>query len=153
MKTKSRTISDEQRDRLMDRLQALLRGRSEILAGILHGSFEAGGPFRDVDLALYIDPDRIEGATFREYETDLGVRFSADVGVPIDIRVLNDAPVAFRYHAVKGTVLLVREADFLDDLRARTWDEYCDFAPFARRYLREAIGEGGYSVMSHAWRC
>jgi uncharacterized protein len=117
MKTKSRTISDEQRDRLMDRLQALLRGRSEILAGILHGSFEAGGPFRDVDLALYIDPDRIEGATFREYETDLGVRFSADVGVPIDIRVLNDAPIAFRYHALKGTVLLVREADFLDDLR------------------------------------
>jgi uncharacterized protein len=134
-------MSDERRDRLKRRLEGLLWGRPEILAGILHGSFEAGGPFRDVDVALCIDPDRIGTTTLREYETDLGVRLSADIGVPIDIRVLNDAPVAFRYHALKGTVLLVREADFLDDLRARTWDEYCDFAPFARRYLREVIGE------------
>ena len=141
MKTKSRTISDEQRDRLIGRLQALFRGRPEILVGILHGSFHSCGPFRDVDVALYIDPGRIESTTFREYETDLGVRLSGEIGLPIDIRVLNDAPVAFRYHALKGTVLLVREADFLDELRARTWDEYCDFAPFARRYLREAIGE------------
>ncbi len=141
MKTKSRTISDEQRDRLIGRLQALFRGRPEILVGILHGSFHSGGPFRDVDVALYIDPGRIESTTFREYETDLGVRLSGEIGLPIDIRVLNDAPVAFRYHALKGTVLLVREADFLDELRARTWDEYCDFVPFARRYLREAIGE------------
>lgn len=33
-------------------------------------------------------------------EMDLGVRLSADIGVPVDIRVLNDAPVAFRYHAL-----------------------------------------------------
>lgn len=141
MRTGPRTISDEQRDRLIGRLQAILRGRPEILVGILHGSFHSGGPFRDVDVALYVDPSRIESATFREYEGDLEVRLSGEIGLPIDIRVLNDAPVGFRYHALKGTVLLVREADFLDELRARTWDEYCDFAPFARRYLREAIGE------------
>jgi predicted nucleotidyltransferase len=126
---------------MIGRLQALLRGGPEILVGILHGSFHSGGPFRDVDVALYIDPGRIERTTFREYERDLGVRLSGEIGFSIDIRVLNDAPVAFRYHALKGTVLLVREADLLDELRAKTWDEYCDFVPFARRYLREAIGE------------
>lgn len=141
MRTGPRTISDEQRDRLIGRLQTILRARPEILVGILHGSFHSGGPFRDVDVALYIDSGRIESTTFREYETDLGVRLSGEIGLPIDIRVLNDAPVAFRYHALKGTVLLVREADFLDELRAKTWDEYCDFVLFARRYLREAIGE------------
>jgi hypothetical protein len=61
--------------------------------------------------------------------------------LPVDVRVLNDAPVAFRYHALKGTVLLVREADFLDELRARTWDASCDVAPFAKQYWREVIGE------------
>lgn len=29
----------------------------------------------------------------------------------------------------------------MDVFRARTWDEYCDFVPFALRYLQEAIGE------------
>jgi hypothetical protein len=26
-------------------------------------------------------------------------------------------------------------------MRARTWDEYFDFLPFARQYLREALRE------------
>jgi hypothetical protein len=35
----------------------------------------------------------------------------------------------------------VRDEAFLADLRARTWDDYLDFQPFARRYLREALSE------------
>lgn len=141
MRPRPRTISNEQRHRVMARLKSLLWERPEILSGILHGSFDAGEPFRDVDLAVYLDPGRIERDTFREYERDLGVRFSADVRLPVDVRVLNDASVAFRYHTLKGTPLSVRDAELYDELRARTWDEYFDFAPFARRYLREAIGE------------
>lgn len=136
-----RTIAVEHKDRLVRQLKDLLQNRSEILFALLHGSFLAGGPFRDVDLALYVDPGSIGSARFREYESDLGVRFSEAIGLPVDVRVLNDAPLAFRYHALKGDVLLVRAADFLDEFRARTWDDYCDFAPFAKQYLREAIGE------------
>jgi predicted nucleotidyltransferase len=130
----------EERDHLITRVKALLHGRTEVLVALLHGSFLTGGEFRDVDLALYLGPE-IRGETFRDYELEQGVRWSAEVGVPIDVRVLNDAPLTFRHHALKGTVLLARDEDFVDELRARTWDEYCDFAPFARRYLREAIGE------------
>jgi hypothetical protein len=129
----------EERDHLIARLKELLHGRTEVLLALLHGSFLTGGEFRDVDLALYLGPE-IRGETFRGYELEEGVRWSAEVGFPIDVRVLNDAPLTFRYHALKGTVLLARDEDFVDELRARTWDEYCDFAPFARRYLQEAIG-------------
>ena len=55
--------------------------------------------------------------------------------------VLNDAPLAFRYHALQGRPLVVRDERFLDELRARTWDDYLDFQPFARQYLREALSE------------
>lgn len=141
MHPRPHTRAVEHKDRLVRQLKDLLQDRSEILFALLHGSFLAGASFRDVDLALYVDPGSIGSATFREYESDLTVRFGEAVGLPVDVRVLNDAPVAFRYHALKGEALLVREADLLDELRAKTWDEYCDFAPFARRYLREAIGE------------
>ena len=39
-----------------------------------------------------------------------------------------------------GRPLVVRDRDEFDDLRARTWDEYFDFLPFARQYLREVLG-------------
>jgi hypothetical protein len=36
---------------------------------------------------------------------------------------------------------VVRDEGFLDELRARTWDDYLDFQPFARQYLREVLSE------------
>ena len=130
-----------QRDGLIEQIKHRLQERPEILLALLHGSFLTGGLFRDVDLALYLGPGMIRREAVRDSELEQGVRWSADLGVPIDIRVLNDAPVTFRYHALKGTALLVRDEELVDELRAKTWDEYCDFAPFARRYLREVIGE------------
>lgn len=50
-------------------------------------------------------------------------------------------PLAFRYHVLKGRPLVVRDETFLDELRARTWDDYLDFQPFARQYLREVLSE------------
>ncbi len=136
-----RSLSADRRERFIQQLNDLLEGRREILLALLHGSFLEGGSFRDVDLALFLDPGVIGRTAFRDYELEQGVQWSACLGLPIDVRVLNDAPVSFRYHALKGEVLLVREPDFLDDFRARTWDDYCDFVPFAKQYLREAIGE------------
>jgi hypothetical protein len=132
--------SVEQRDRLIQQLRDLLRNRPEILFALLHGSFLAGGLFRDVDLALYLEPGAIQREAFRDYELEQGVRWSEALGLPVDVRLLNDAPVSFRYHALRGTVLFVQDEELLDEFRARTWDEYCDFAPFARRYFQEVIG-------------
>ena len=136
-----RTVPIEQRDRLIRQLRDLLQNRPEILFALLHGSFLAGGQFRDVDLALYLKPGAIQREAFRDYELEQGVRWSEALGVPVDVRLLNDAPVSFRYHALRGSVLFVQEGEFLDEFRARTWDEYCDFAPFAKRYFKELIGE------------
>lgn len=121
-------------------LQEALHQRPEVLFALLHGSFIAEGPFRDIDLAVYVHSSAAKGVSFRDYESDLAVAFTLKVHMSVDVRVLNDAPVACRYHALKGLVLLVRDTEFLDAFRARTWDEYFDFASFARRSLREAIG-------------
>lgn len=136
-----RRVPVEQRDRLIQQLSHLLCNRPEILFALLHGSFLAGGLFRDVDLALYLEPGAIQREAFRDYELEQGVRWSETLGLPVDVRLLNDAPVSFRYHALRGSVLFVQKEEFLDEFRARTWDEYCDFAPFAKRYLQEVIGE------------
>lgn len=140
MRPLPRQMSAEQRERLIRRVQPLVHNRPEIRFALLHGSFLAGGSFRDMDLALYLDPAQVGAEAFRDYEVKQGVQWSADLELPVDVRLLNDAPVSFRYHALKGTVLIVRDPALLDEFRAKTWDEYCDFAPFARRYLREVVG-------------
>jgi uncharacterized protein len=137
----SRTMSPDERERLVQQLKPILSSRSELVFAYLHGTFLGGEPFRDVDLAVYVTwvPER--KLSFRQYELDLSVELTQQMRLPVDVRVLNDAPMGFRYHIFKGRLLLVKDRELLGDVRARTWDDYFDFAPFARRYFREAIGE------------
>jgi predicted nucleotidyltransferase len=125
----------------VQQLKPILSSRSELVFAYLHGTFLGGEPFRDVDLAVYVTwvPER--KLSFRQYELDLSVELTQQMRLPVDVRVLNDAPMGFRYHIFKGRLLLVKDRELLGDVRARTWDDYFDFAPFARRYFREAIGE------------
>ena len=136
-----RTASRDEREQLVQKLEPLLRAREEVVFAYLHGSFITEEAFRDVDLALYVATKPGFDTSLRRYELDIGVDCTAKIRMPIDVRALNDAPVAFRHHVLKGRLLFTRDCEFLDEFRIRTWDEYCDFAPFARRYLREAIGE------------
>lgn len=121
---------------LRDRLQS----RQEIVFACLHGSFLEGRSYRDIDIAVLVDSLRVGPAGWRRYEASLAVELQTHLRQPVDVRILNDASLAFRYHATAGLPLVVRDPEGLADFRARTWDDYFDFQPFARRYLQEVLG-------------
>ena len=133
--------SELDREQIVGGLKIELEARPEIILALLHGSFAKGGAYRDIDVAVWLGPGRLSPDARFRYALDLSVQLHLQIGEPIDVRVLNDAPLAFRYHALRGRPLVVRDEGFLDDLRARTWDDYLDFQPFARQYLREALSE------------
>ena len=135
----ARSVAD--RERIIARLQRELEGRIEIVLALLHGSFPRGGAYRDIDVAIWLNQDRLSRDDRFRYALDLSVHLQLQLGSPIDVRVLNDASLAFRYHALQGRPLLRRDDEFLDELRARTWDDYLDFQPFAREYLRAVLSE------------
>jgi predicted nucleotidyltransferase len=132
---------EPERATLIAALQHELSARPEIVFAHLHGSFLTGGAHRDVDVAVWLDPSRVARDDWARYALDLSVALHLELRRDIDVRVLNEAPLAFRYHALTGQPLVMRDSEFLDEVRERTWDEYFDFLPFARRYLREALSE------------
>lgn len=126
---------------LIAALRHELEVRPEILFAYLHGSFPSGGPYRDIDVGVWLDPSRVAREDWGRYALDLSVALHLKLRRLVDVRALNEASLAFRYHALKGQPLVVHDGEFMDEMRARTWDEYFDFLPFARRYAREALGE------------
>ncbi len=132
-------MASAEKERLVLDLARELSRRPELVFVFLHGSFLVESTFRDLDLAVYVRPESENDRGFRDYEADLAVDLTLKTRIPVDVRVLNDAPVGFCYHALKGRLLLVRDENLLDEFRARTWDEYCDFAPFAREFLRGVL--------------
>ena len=127
-----------ERDRIRRTLIRVLEAEPDLEFAWLHGSFLSADEFHDIDVGVYLDATtdlRIRRGL------DLAVRLDRETGFPIDVRVLNDAPVTFLFHVFReGSLLLCRNDEGLADLMERTVREYLDIAPLLRRATIEAYG-------------
>lgn len=141
MQPKGFCIAEEEKKRITDRLKACLETLPNIAFAYLHGSFVTSDRFRDVDIAVYYRATPVFPLnTELELETTLGRETGK---YPVDVRVLNGAPVSFRYNVIKcGQPMVVNDEDARADFVEATLSSYFDFAPFRRMYLREALGLG-----------
>ncbi len=106
MRIKYYRISEGEREKILRKIKSLLEKDHEIILAFIHGSFRFNKPFRDIDIAVLL---RDKERAF-EYSVNKSVELEEEIGLPIDIHVLNDAPVTFRYHVVKNGILLFTKA-------------------------------------------
>ncbi len=134
-------ISSEDKRDLIERIKAGLRGRPDIIFAYLHGSFITGHRFRDIDVAIYLKPFFSSSLPIElEMEGELSEMVSK---YPVEVRILNNAPLSFRYNVLKqGELIIVLDDDLRCDFAEATLTNYFDFAPFRRIYLKEALGSG-----------
>ncbi len=114
--------------------EALLK-KEEILFAYLHGSFIRDDPFRDIGVAVYVN-----GPTEKFYEETLEEELSRLVGFPVDVRILNNAPVEFRFRAIGGELLFPRDERARCRFEETTMAEYHDYSYYLELYRREALG-------------
>ena len=117
---------------------AALEAEPSVVFAYLHGSFLTEDGFHDIDVGVHIAAPadrRLPRAL------DLAVRLTRDAGFPVDVRPLDDAPLAFRFHVFRtGRLLLSRDDELLANCMERTMREYLDIAPLLRRATVEAFG-------------
>ncbi len=121
-------------------LRQLLAQREEIRFACLHGSFLEPRGFRDVDVAVWVDPIKIPKENALDYEFRLSASIEGGISHPIDVKVLNYAPLSFQYAATEGEPILVRDEDEWFGFRERIWRDYWDFAPLAKEALLDLLG-------------
>jgi predicted nucleotidyltransferase len=120
-------------------LQTYLELHLEIQFAYLHGSALEGLPYRDLDVALYLEPAHPAADDSFDYEMHLSIELTQALSFPVDVRALNQAPMGFQYSAVQGELLLVRDADQLSDYLEDVARRYMEFAPLSRAYLLEVL--------------
>ena len=126
------------RERVKRTLTAALESEPDLEFAWLYGSFLSGAGFHDVDVGVHLNA--AADVRFRR-GLDLAVRLDRVTGFPVDVRVLNDAPVTFLFHVFReGRLLLGRNDERLADLMERTVREYLDMAPLLLRATIEAYG-------------
>jgi uncharacterized protein len=127
----------ERRDDVAEILRTAVAAEHDVAFAYLHGSFLSDAPFRDVDLAVYFAPG---GEHPDDQGLLLGECLSRIVGLPVDVRALNTAPLTFRFHAVRGRLLAARDERVLSEVLEETMRRYFDAAPLLAQATREAFG-------------
>jgi len=132
-----RTVTPEKWQEIVKQLSETLKERSEIVFAYLLGSFAEGSPFRDIDVAVWAEGTDKEQVW--DYETELAIDLTKTLGIEVDVRLLNFAPVGFCINAVKGILLLSRDDEFRLAFIERISRLYMDFSWLARQMLKEAL--------------
>lgn len=138
MDKKYYTASIEQKDRIKHRLAELLMHARDIHFAYLFGSFiEKGLPFGDIDLGVYFaGKNRLQIA---EAAIDLAVSLTRETGYPVDVRLLNNAPVSFVYNVLRGELINENNEDFRCQVAENTIRNYLDIKPILDIATKEAF--------------
>ena len=111
--------------------------RAEITFAFLYGSFLTEKFFRDVDVGIFIKNRGPEGSYENNLAADLEQEF--EFRLPMEIKVLNTAPVTFTFQVIRGKLLFSRDEEFLTDFMEATARKYLDLLPLRQRYPREVM--------------
>jgi hypothetical protein len=130
-------MSEEDKERLTQRLKDRLISREEILFAYMLGSFAEGRGFRDLDVAVWAEEVCEEGSW--DYEAELSVDLTRKLGFPVDVKLLNFAPLGFKFNATRGKLLLSRDEELRLRFVEETWIDYMDFSWLSRYMLKESL--------------
>ena len=132
-----REIEAGERMRIARTVAGELAQHPRVAFAYVYGSFAEARPFRDIDIGVYCSgtdpsPDLAEA---------LAHTLTTALRIPVDVRVVNDAPVSFLFHVLRGELLFSREDELLSTVIENTIRRYLDIAPVLRHGAREAFAK------------
>lgn len=137
VKTNTYTLTGEEKRRLEQVAGEILRKHGEVLFAYVFGSFMAPLSIHDIDIGVYTTD--VDKKTSTGYALDLAEELSRGLKLPVDVRVLNFAPLPFCYHVIRGGLLFERDEEARSVFVERTVRRYLDIEPLLRKGLKEAF--------------
>lgn len=135
-------MSPVEKQQIVEIIINALKPREEIKFAFIYGSFyDPQGdnlPFRDIDVGVYTQGINEKTAVY--YEFDLSEQLSTLVKMPVDVRVINFAPLTFQFHVVRGQLIIDNDEDPRCEFMEHVARHYLDMKPLYIRAIKEAFG-------------
>ncbi len=143
MEPKIYRLNQAQKELVVGTLKNALSAVEEVRFAFLFGSFsddwEKGLlPFHDIDVGIFLQGEGEKKSVY--YGLELSERLSSFVRLPVDVRVINFAPVTFLFHVVRGRLLIDKDEDTRCAFMERVVRHYLDMKPLLHRAIKEAYG-------------
>lgn len=109
--------------KLLERVKRRLKDFDGVVFAYIHGGFIKRSFFKDLDIAIWIKD--LDKAFY--YTVDFSAKLEVEIGVPVDIQVLNKAPLPFKHYIfTQGELLLSKDEGLRLRLANETIRQYID---------------------------
>jgi len=139
---KSFSLSQQERNSVRSRVREILERESVVLFAYLYGSFVTADGFNDIDLAVWADETILKDKNeIFDYQLNLALKIEHEVGpLPVDVTVLNSAPLPLRFRVVsEGELLLSRDEPQRIEFESHTRALFFDFIPHIDFYYEKLV--------------
>jgi uncharacterized protein YutE (UPF0331/DUF86 family)/predicted nucleotidyltransferase len=124
----------------------------EVAFAYLFGSAARGKHFRDLDVAVYLVP--CPSSSYERFKLAMRIarrlERSLQPRCEVDVRVLNEAPVLFRYEVLRtGQLLFERYPDCRRRCEAQFLSDYLDYQPVWASLVRQHFSGDGKMEQQH----
>jgi len=128
------------KEKIIEQLKNAIIQKDEIIFSYIHGSFLDKFPFKDIDIALYIDPKKISSLQAFDYSFQLSVDLSKKIGLEVDIQIMNYAPLGFKHSVLRnGKLLFSKDENLRLNLIESLSLEYIDFYELSLQYIHDIV--------------
>jgi predicted nucleotidyltransferase len=135
---KKRRLSSTEKKGITRTISDILMEKEYIHFAYIFGSFASEELFEDIDVGIFISGERIRARIKLELETENELEDT--IHIPVDVRIINNAPLSFVYNILKsGIVIVDKDKSLRADFEGLTYKKYFDFQHLRREYLREII--------------
>ena len=132
-------IGPEEQLKTVETIKTILQREPSIVFAFLYGSFLSEPSFRDIDAGVFLGAENALPHLDRELDLSLRLEEALDSKFPVEVKVINEAPLSFRFHVITGEFLFTRNEDLSVDYMTCTARQYLDYAPLRHRYMKEAM--------------
>jgi predicted nucleotidyltransferase len=133
-----RQLSEAEKAAVLKEISDALKAKEYVLFAYVFGSFASDARFRDIDVGVFVREE--ERRSPLKLELKLEGELEASLHVPVDVRVINDAPLSFVYNVLKGkSVIVDRDRTVRADFEGLVYKKYFDFRHLRKEYLREIV--------------
>lgn len=142
MRPQKQSLTPSERAVVSGRIATRLSQEPEVSAAYIFGSFTRSEAFGDIDVGVFVEaPESLRSPL--EYEFSIESALEKAVRLPVDVRVLNGAPLSFQHQVIsKGVLIIDRDPNRRAAFEGNVRKQYFDFSRFRNRYLKEAAHAG-----------
>lgn len=132
-------MDQARRSQIRTGIATALAAESGVVSAYLFGSTLSADSVGDVDVAVLLDPERHDSQRSVDAQLHLTARLERILGIPVDVVILNDAPLGLRLAAVRGLVVYSRDDAKRQAFVEQTTLQAMDSAFLRRESLRDVL--------------